>query len=135
MENKPREFWLDIATPYGDPCDFISEGKPNEHPAATNIHVIEKSAYREIKQELHQVKSSAIYKKHVADARETKLRAVIAGLIEAANQAKHTLKNLYDRDNMGLSNMTIDQFINPAVKAAEQVLLELDKGEKSENKT
>jgi hypothetical protein len=35
-----RRWWLDIATPYGDPCDFISE-KPHELPSATNIEVIE----------------------------------------------------------------------------------------------
>lgn len=40
MKNKQREFWLDICTPYGDPCDFISK-KPHEHPSATNIHVRE----------------------------------------------------------------------------------------------
>lgn len=38
-----REFWLDICTPFGDPCDFISEGKPCSLVSATNIHVIEKS--------------------------------------------------------------------------------------------
>lgn len=43
--SKPREFWLDICTPFGDPCDFISEGKPCELVSDTNIHVIEKSAY------------------------------------------------------------------------------------------
>lgn len=55
METKPREFWLDIATPYGDPCDFISTQDPYKvaaengtHPcvSATNIHVIEYSAYQ-----------------------------------------------------------------------------------------
>lgn len=44
---KPKEFWLDIPTRYGDPCDFISEGKPHDMPAATNIHVIEKSRFRQ----------------------------------------------------------------------------------------
>lgn len=48
--NKPRQFWLDIATPYGDPCDFIHTEDPhkaaernNTHCciSATNIHVIE----------------------------------------------------------------------------------------------
>ncbi len=53
--SKPREFWLDIATPYGDPCDFISEGKPHDHPAATNIHVIEKTAFDELDDILHSV--------------------------------------------------------------------------------
>jgi len=51
-----REFWLDIATPYGDPCDFIHTECPYEeakrlgtHPcvSATNIHVIEYSALEE----------------------------------------------------------------------------------------
>jgi hypothetical protein len=42
---KPKEYWLDIATACGDPCDFISEGKPHKTPAATNIHVIEYSAF------------------------------------------------------------------------------------------
>lgn len=40
---KLREFWLDIATPYGDPCDFVSEGTPHSHPSVTNIHVREVS--------------------------------------------------------------------------------------------
>ncbi len=53
MENKPREFWLDICTPYGDPCDFIHTKNPYEeakrngtHPcvSATNIHVVEYTA-------------------------------------------------------------------------------------------
>lgn len=48
--NKPREFWLDLATQHGDPCDFVSEGKPNNLVASTNIHVIEKSAYDELKE-------------------------------------------------------------------------------------
>lgn len=51
---KPREFWLDIATPYGDPCYFIHDEDPYVYAkrtktnlliSATNIHVIEKSAY------------------------------------------------------------------------------------------
>ena len=43
---KPREFWLDLASRHGDPCDFVSEGKPHEIVSSTNIHVIEISAYR-----------------------------------------------------------------------------------------
>ena len=42
---KPRRFWLDICTPYGDPCDFISEGEPPSLVSSTNIEVIEASAY------------------------------------------------------------------------------------------
>lgn len=45
METSKREFWLDLATQHGDPCDFVSEGKPHELVSSTNIHVIEKSAY------------------------------------------------------------------------------------------
>ena len=41
IDRKPREFWLDLASNYGDPCDFVSEGEPNKDPAATNIHVRE----------------------------------------------------------------------------------------------
>jgi hypothetical protein len=61
---KPKEFWLDIATPYGDPCDFISNEDPYETAkrtgnepcvSATNIHVIEYSAYEEIKNNLETV--------------------------------------------------------------------------------
>lgn len=51
-----REFWLDICTPYGDPCDFIHNKDPYEEAknnnthavvSATNIHVIEYSAYEQ----------------------------------------------------------------------------------------
>lgn len=46
---KKREWWLDIATPYGDPCDFIHNEDPMVSAkrngiqpiiSATNIHVI-----------------------------------------------------------------------------------------------
>lgn len=42
--DEPRRWWLDICTPYGDPCDFISN-KPHSNPSATNIEVVEASAY------------------------------------------------------------------------------------------
>ena len=54
---KAREFWLDIATPYGDPCDFIHDEDPyvrakreGHHPcvSATNIHVIEHAPVMEL---------------------------------------------------------------------------------------
>lgn len=59
--NKPQEFWLDIATPYGDPYDFINLEDPymkakrtNTHAivSATNIHVIEYYAYENLKAQL-----------------------------------------------------------------------------------
>lgn len=61
----PREFWLDYCTPYGDPCDFIHTEDPHEtakkngtHPciSATNIHVIEFSAYQSLAEELEQAR-------------------------------------------------------------------------------
>lgn len=43
---KPKEYWLDLCgTLHGDPCDFVSVGKPHSDPASTNIHVIEYEAY------------------------------------------------------------------------------------------
>lgn len=43
---KPKEYWLDLCgTLHGDPCDFVSVGKPHSSPASTNIHVIEYEAY------------------------------------------------------------------------------------------
>ncbi len=35
-----REWWLDLALQYGDPCDFVSR-RPHENASATNIHVRE----------------------------------------------------------------------------------------------
>ena len=53
---KAKQYWLDICTPHGDPCDFIHTSNPklNKHPmiSSTNIHVIEYSAYEELKKEL-----------------------------------------------------------------------------------
>lgn len=49
-DKAPRRWWLDICTPHGDPCDFISE-KPHDRPSSTNIEVIEASAYDAIAKE------------------------------------------------------------------------------------
>ncbi len=73
--SKPREFWLDIATPYGDPCDFIHNVDPikeakrlGTYPsvAATNIHVIEYSAHQAA---LDKIKELELQINHAAIAR------------------------------------------------------------------
>lgn len=62
-----KEYWFDIATPYGDPCDYISVGKPHEHPSATNIHVIEYSEYERLLKSL--IKIADMTKPDLNDAR------------------------------------------------------------------
>jgi hypothetical protein len=81
----PREWYLDLATEYGDPCDFVST-EPHECPAATNIHVIEYGAYSEaIKQKLQM---ESLYARtdcelRIAKAKIEKLEAENAKLKEA----------------------------------------------------
>ena len=56
-----REWWLDIATPYGDLCDFIHDADPyavakknGTHPcvSATNIHVTDHAQVEKLKRAL-----------------------------------------------------------------------------------
>jgi hypothetical protein len=62
-----REFWLDIATPYGDPCDFIHTEDPEIRakrngthfgPCATNIHVVEASKVEDLQVKYDELKGT-----------------------------------------------------------------------------
>lgn len=55
MSDTPRIFWLDLASRYGDPCDFVSEEFKHKHPAATNIKVIEYAAFEKQSSQLKEL--------------------------------------------------------------------------------
>ena len=72
-ESKPRDFWLEIVTQYGDPCDFIHDHDPKVRARAngthdcygTLTHVIEYSAYKAMKEKLDiAVEALKFYSEH-----------------------------------------------------------------------